>query len=299
VAARGADLVHVHGEVASLLSLPLLRARPSVVTLHGLHLLRRASALFPRGLARLGVGAIVAAADRTICVSHTEFEDLSWLEARLPGRLAVVRNGIRVPEPPAIGRRADLRQALGLEEDHVAVLYAGQLEPRKDLLTLARAAERAHRADARIRLLIAGAGPEAAVLSEWQSPEIRLLGERGDVGDLLLACDVFVMPSLREGLSYAVLEALAHGVPTVVSDGPGNPEAVGAAGSVFPAGDDERLAALLLELAAEPARRKALGDAGRARVTDELSLDGMLRGTAAIYEAVLRGPAPAPSAAFA
>ena len=70
------------------------------------------------------------------------------------------------------------------------------------------------------------------------------------------------MPSLREGLSYAILEALAHGLATVVSDAPGNPEAVGPAGLVFAAGDAEQLAGLLLHLARDPELRASLGEAG-------------------------------------
>ena len=118
------------------------------------------------------------------------------------------------------------------------------------------------------------------------------MGQRPDVPDLLAAADVFVMPSHREGLSYAVLEAMAHGVATVVSDGSGNPEAVGEAGLVFPAGDAGRLALLLRELAADPARRAALGAAGRARVATAFTAAEMVRRTGAIYEAALTAPGP-------
>jgi glycosyltransferase involved in cell wall biosynthesis len=120
---------------------------------------------------------------------------------------------------------------------------------------------------------------------------VQLLGQRRDVIDLLAAADVFVMPSRREGLSYAVLEALGHGVATVVSNAPGNPEAVGDAGLVFPAGDEARLAAVLLELASDPERRAALATAGRERVATELSAEQMLRGTRAVYESILKAPA--------
>jgi glycosyltransferase involved in cell wall biosynthesis len=101
---------------------------------------------------------------------------------------------------------------------------------------------------------------------------------------------VFVMPSHREGLSYAVLEAMAHGVATVVSDGPGNPEAVGDAGVVFAVGDVDGLAAALTRLAADPPARAALARAGRARIATELSAARMVAETGAVYDAVLRGP---------
>ena len=288
--AHRADLVHLHGEVASLLSLPVLVRRPSVVTLHGLHLLRRLAPGMPRMLGRAGLRTIVTAADQVICVSQAEFDDLAWLPRRLRAKLVVVRNGLGPLDEPAEGTRERIRATLGLDEQAIAVLYLGQLEARKDPLTAARAARLAHELDRRIILLIAGAGPSAAELASFSDASIRLLGQRSDVGELLAAADLFVMPSLREGLSYAVLEALAHGVPALVSDGAGNPEAVGDAGVVFGAGDDRRLSVLMVELAADPARRSELSTRGRERIATVLSAQRMRDQTRAVYEVVLRAP---------
>jgi glycosyltransferase involved in cell wall biosynthesis len=289
-AARGADLIHVHGEVASFSTLALLARRPSVVTLHGLHLLRRLGPGIPARLGRAGLTAIVAAADATICVSEAERDELSWLPTRLGAKLAVVRNGLPLPPAPAPALRVRSRAALGLAHDAVAVLYAGQLEPRKDPLTALRAVQRAHASDPRLTLLIAGTGPCESELRAAAGGETRLLGQRSDVAHLLAAADVFVMPSHREGLSYAVLEAMGHGVATVVSDGPGNPEAVGDAGVVVGVGDVDGLASALTQLAADAPARAALARAGRARIATELSATRMVAETGAVYEAVLRGP---------
>jgi len=286
-AAHRSDLIHVHGEVASLSSLPWLVSRPSVVTLHGLHLLRRLRPGISAKLGRQGLRLIVGAADRTICVSRAEIDDLDFLPPRLQSKLVVVRNGLAALPPADPELRARARGSLGLAGDAVAVLYLGQLEPRKDPFTLLRAVQRAHAKDDRTVLLIAGDGPSAAELRALGGPELRLLGQRADVRGLLAAADIFVMPSLREGLSYAVLEALASGVPTIVSDGRGNPEAVGDAGLVFPAGDDIRLTELILELS-DPDRRAALSAAGRARIARELSVDQMLRETRSVYESVAK-----------
>ena len=73
---RGHDLVHVHGEITAALFLPLLALRPSVVTLHGLHFLRRADEGVPRKAAELNLRAVARVADRTICVSNAEHEIL-------------------------------------------------------------------------------------------------------------------------------------------------------------------------------------------------------------------------------
>jgi glycosyltransferase involved in cell wall biosynthesis len=288
-ASRG-DLIHVHGEMASLSTLPLLVRRPSVVTLHGLHLLRRLPPGLAARLGAIGLEAVIGAADATICVSQAERDDLSWLPASRQAKLAVVRNGLALPPPTDPETRAQARAALGLPNSTIAVLYAGQLEPRKDPLTAVRAVQRVHASDPRVALLIAGTGPCEAQLRSTAGEETRLLGQRRDVPELLAAADVFVMPSQREGLSYAVLEAMGHGVATVVSDGPGNPEAVGDAGIVFATGDVDGLASALSRLAADGPARAALAEAGRARIATELSAARMVAETAAVYEAVLRGP---------
>jgi glycosyltransferase involved in cell wall biosynthesis len=246
----------------------------------------------PARLGRLGLRAIAGAANAVICVSEAERGDLGWLPLASTAKLSVIHNGLALPAPVPAGLRAAARAKLGLEEGAVAVLYLGQLEPRKDPFSALRAVQDVHRENLRIVLLIAGSGPSMGELQALAGPETWLLGQRRDVSDLLAAADVFVMPSHREGLSYAVLEAMAHGVATVVSDGSGNPEAVGEAGLVFPAGDAVRLAELLRELAAAPARRAALAAAGRARIATAFTAEEMVRRTEAVYEAALMAPGP-------
>ncbi|MBW3653432.1 MAG: glycosyltransferase, partial [Actinobacteria bacterium] len=116
---------------------------------------------------------------------------------------------------------------------------------------------------------------------------IRPLGFRRDPERLLAAADIFVLPSEREGLSFAVLEAMGHGLAMVVCDGPGNPEAVGEAGIVVPAGDVGALAAALAALARDPARRAVLADAARERVAAQFTRERMLAGIAEAYAAAL------------
>jgi glycosyltransferase involved in cell wall biosynthesis len=98
---------------------------------------------------------------------------------------------------------------------------------------------------------------------------------------------VLVLPSAREGLAMAALEAMAHGVATVVSDGPGNPEAVGEAGVVAPVGEVAAWTDVLVELAADAERRARLGAAARARVAAEFGVERFRAGVAAAYDAAL------------
>jgi glycosyltransferase involved in cell wall biosynthesis len=275
-AARAADLVHVHGDAAAILALPL---RPAVITTHGLHLLRRADGIAGAAV-RAGFTAAVAAASATLCTSESECAELrALLPARLQRRLEVLSNGIALPrlDPAA---RAATRTALGLADGDVAGLYLGELEERKDPLTAVRAAAAV---GPPFVLLVAGAGPLEPAVRAVAGPSVRVLGFRDDAQALLAAADVFVLPSRREGLSFAVLEAMGHELAMVVADGSGNPEAVGDAGLVLPVGDVAAFTATLRELAHDAARRAELGRRARARVAERFDAERLRAGVRAAY----------------
>lgn len=282
-AAAGADLVHAHGDVAALLALPLLRRSPSVVTTHGLHFLRRTRGA-RLAAAQRGFRVVARSAGCIVCTSAAERDELAaLLGPELSARLAVVHNGVdvRPPDPGAVARAE-----LGLGEE-VVVLFLGELEARKAPLVAVAAARRAAADGAPLVLLVAGDGPQAEAVRAWSSSVVRPLGFRRDPERLLAAADIFVLPSEREGLSFAVLEAMAAGLTMVVSDGPGNPEAVGDAGVVVPVGDVAALADALGELALDQARRERLGASARERVRAQFSVEQMLGGVAAAYAAAL------------
>src|SRR5262249_1657430 len=157
---RSADLLHVHGEVAAGLALPALATRRSVVTPHGLHLLRRSRGAVLQAAA-LNLRLLVRAATRTICVSVAERDEMSQsVGERLAGRLVVVHNGVPLPSLPADSARENARMELELELEPsvVAGAYLGSLDPHKEVLTAARAAVEAHGAGSPVALLVAGDG---------------------------------------------------------------------------------------------------------------------------------------------
>jgi glycosyltransferase involved in cell wall biosynthesis len=286
LAARRADLLHAHGDVAATLALPLLRRHPAVVTTHGLHFLRRATGA-RRAVARSALRAVAANAC-VLCTSQAEHDELAvLLGPELAARMTVVRNGVAPPSPVAPAERAATRAELGLRAGDVAVLFLGELSERKAPLVAVAAARRAAADGAPLILLVAGDGPQAGAVRAQASAAVRPLGFRDDPARLLAATDVFVLPSEREGLSFAVLEAMACGLAIVVADGPGNPEAVGDAGVVVPAGDVGALAAALRALTLDAARRAGLGDAARERARTEFGLERMLAGVAEGYAAAL------------
>jgi glycosyltransferase involved in cell wall biosynthesis len=292
-AAHDADVVHVHGDMATALALPLLARvrRPAVWTTHGLHVLRRVEGPARGGFERALRRAIAATAC-TICTSEGERCELLALspgDRAAAAALRVVRNGIELPAPVDSLARVAARDDLGLPGGALAVLFLGELEQRKRPLDAIAAAERARRDGAPVVLLVAGEGPQAAAVQARAADAVRPLGHRDDVPSLLAAADVLVMPSEREGLSFAVLEAMGAGLAIVVSDGPGNPEAVGDAGIVVPVGDVGALAAALARLATNPEEVRRLGEAARLRVATTLTADALRAGVAAAYAAALAG----------
>ncbi|MGH3009947.1 MAG: glycosyltransferase family 4 protein [Gaiellaceae bacterium] len=286
-AARSHDVVHVHGEIAAFLSLPALAAKPSLVTLHGINVLRRSSG--PKAMvAKANLRAIVRAATRTICVSETERDEVERvLGARAAEKVALVPNGVRLPAPP--GAREAARRELRVPESAVVALAVGGLEPVKDPLTAARAAMTAAR-DSELVLLFAGDGPLRPELERLATGEggqaLRVLGRLADVDRIYAASDILVVASQREGTSFASLEAMAHGLPLIVADGPGCAEAAGDAAVIARHGDPDSFAAALRRLAADPADRASRGERGRERAAELFSADEMIAQTRALYEEV-------------
>lgn len=272
--AGDADLLHVVGDVSAMLCTHLFKGHCGVWSTQGLHLLRRASGV--RGiLARSRLRAAVGASRHSICSSRSELDELAELVGveRVP-KLVEVPNGVPLPALPSAHERAMARDQLGLDGNVVAALYLGELEERKRPLDAVEATIAARRSDRDgIVLLVAGAGPLADGLGVHGGSAVRMLGFRRDPERLLAAADVFVMPSAREGMSLALLEAMAHGLPVIASDGPGNPEAIGDAGVLHAVGDVDAFAAALVHLAGSADERRRLGSAARDRVEAHFSAE--------------------------
>ncbi|MBM2821306.1 MAG: pglH [Thermoleophilia bacterium] len=279
---RAHDLLHVHGEIASGLCLPLLATRPSVVTLNGLHLVRRLSGL-RRTAAALNLRAVVRAADRTICVANAERDNLVAAVGPAAARRAlVVSNGVRIPSPPSKAERVEVRAELGIAESEPVGIWVGSLDERKNPLAAIRAAEQAS-----VSLLVVGDGPLRSAVERSAQGPVRILGHRDDIPRLVAAADFYVLTSRREGLAFSLLEAMAYGLPAVVTDLPENVEAVSDAGVVVPWGDEGALVAAFRRLVANKDERTALGERARSRIAELFDAEEMVRRTRAVYDDVL------------
>jgi glycosyltransferase involved in cell wall biosynthesis len=118
---------------------------------------------------------------------------------------------------------------------------------------------------------------------------VRFLGYRKDVALILAASDVFALPSLWEGMSNAVLEAMAAGKPVVATavDGAVDQVLPGESGLLVPPGDADALAQALLDLARDPRKAQEMGIKGRERVRREFSLDRMTDAYIELYRRLL------------
>jgi sugar transferase (PEP-CTERM/EpsH1 system associated) len=174
----------------------------------------------------------------------------------------------------------------------------GRLENVKDPPTLARAfvraLERSPAARERLRLALVGEGPlrEATrrVLEEAGVAHLAWMpGERDDVAELLRGFHCFALPSLAEGISNTILEAMASGLPVIATRVGGNGELVadGMTGRLIPPGDPEALASRILDYYHHPEVARRHGTAGRSRVMRQFSLEQMVARYREVYEALL------------
>lgn len=228
----------------------------------------------------------------TTAVSGATAADLRHTLGVPSDAVRVLPNGIRMPN----GRREKVRRELSLQDDELLVIAVGNLYPVKGHAVLLRAlVELEEQGGAPPwRLAIAGRGEDeprlrAIAHEAGIASRVHLLGFRSDAPDILAAGDVFVMPSLSEGLPLALIEAMATGLAIVASDVGGIPEVVarGQEAVLVPAAAPTALAAAIRALLADPVRRAALGAAAQRRAHRDFSVAGM----ADAYEALYRGAA--------
>ena len=205
------------------------------------------------------------------------------------GRVRTITNAIEAPSPPTAEERARARAELGLSADVTVVGAVGRTAPQKGWPDLVRAAGRVCCEREDVRFVLIGPGDTAGVAALARrtgvSDNVILAGARGDVSQLYAAMDVYVQPSLWEGLSYALLDAMGQGVPAVATDIPGNSDVVrdGVTGLLIPPRDTAALAAAILSLLGDAELREKLGGCARDLVLREHSLTDFVRSIEGLY----------------
>jgi glycosyltransferase involved in cell wall biosynthesis len=208
----------------------------------------------------------------------------------LPERIFRMVNGIDVSSfAPSVSR--DAAKAKLEKQDKVLILFVGRLVPQKSLPTLLKALHQAVRTCPNLHLMLVGSGSEQASLQvladELQLHEfVTFAGDQSDVKPYLNASDIFVLPSESEGMSNALMEGMASGLPCIATPVGASSKMLGEGkyGMLVPVGDVDAWADALVELARDPIRRKELGRAAHQRIMSEYDFSVV----GARYEALYR-----------
>jgi len=204
------------------------------------------------------------------------------------GRGEVIANGVEIPPPPGDG--AAVRAALEVPRGDCLVFALQRLAPEKRVDVVLHALRRCLDRGTAVTLVIGGTGPEAPALRALAADlgvdkHVRFAGyiPRDVLGGYFEACDVFALHSTYETFGLVVAQAMSYGRPVVTVHSTALPEVVGDCGVLVPPRDPAALGDALSALAQDPARRRALGEAGRRRAAALYAWDRV----AARYEAAL------------
>lgn len=285
-------LVHLHSSKAGL---------AGRIAIHG----RRATIFHPHGWSfdavdgLAGLGSTIWErfatrwADAVVCVSESERRRG---EAQgLKVRWSVIANGIDLSEfRVATEHDRDAARALLSIPADPLVVCVGRLCDAKGQDVLLSAWPRVLERVPSARLVLVGDGPDRESLERMARPRVDFVGFQSDVRDWLAAADVVAVPSRREGMAYAMLEAVARSRSVVSSDVPGACEVIADdAGAIVPIENPDLLAASLAERLENPALAAAEGAAGRHRVEISFNVQLTVKAAADLYSDVLSARAAA------
>jgi glycosyltransferase involved in cell wall biosynthesis len=299
----GFDVTHAHGyldlssNMAALVS--RVRRSPLVLTSHGAVLDYRGwkgsvEALYHRTLGKW----TLKTADRIIALTSTQADILVSLGADR-SRVAVIPLWMDLSQFRPPGDEGGFRRAYNLVNRRV-VLFVGGLQPRKGLRYLVEAAK--HITDRATIVIVGDEQPTYAGSKQALQEQVKALGleervlfagniPRDQLGGVYSAADVFVLPSLAEGLPTVLLEAMAHGTCVIGSDIPGNRDVVrdGVNGALVEARNAEALAKKIDALLADDALRARLGAQGRRDIEENYSPATVLSRILKVYQEVRGG----------
>jgi glycosyltransferase involved in cell wall biosynthesis len=297
------DVIHCHQMISPMTIGLLARAltrRPLVVMPHrsgpigdiGVLTLRRPLS------GRLRLLAVRRWGDAFVCISPAIAAELRGVGVP-EARLWPITNGVDTERlsPLDADGRARRRRELGLPPGPLAV-FSGRLVTEKGLDGLLSAWPMVIAALPDARLLLVGEGDQRGALEsqarqQGVADQVHFHGASDDVGPILQAADLFVLPSHAEGLPVALLEALACGLPAVATDVDGTRDVIadGETGRLVPLGDPMALAAGIVEGFTAPAAT-AWARRGRAAVVQHYGLDDVIEQYLKLYRALIDAQAP-------
>jgi len=291
------DILHCHLVRANLygpIAARLAGVQGVICTIRGIDEYVTGSGLVSRTV-RLAERLTAAWAAKYVAVSEAARRAIIQHLGLAPEKIVTILNAVDLaPFQPSGRGDSAVRAGLGLSPEAVVVGSVGNLLPLKNYASLVRWFGDLAARFSRVQLLIIGEGKERRALESLVAElrltdKVRLPGFRADIPAVLGAMDIFAFPSLSEGLSRAVMEAMAAGLPCVALDVGGNAEAVvdGFTGYVLSSGDAPGFKAALVRLIKDGDLRKKLGEAGKKRAFALFNPKRLAAQYAELYRAVL------------
>lgn len=242
---------------------------------------------------RVLYGAARHAYDRAIMVAEALQPGFQTATGFSPDRIRVVHNGVTV-ESWRIQDAQAARARLGLPERARIILFPAVLRAGKGHDVMRDAMVKYRRTGLEALLLVAGDGPLKQQLSNDYSAlgdQVRMLGHRNDIPDLMAASDLVVLPSLSEALPTVLIEAAAAARPVVATSVGGTPEIIdnGVTGRLVPPGDSGSLAEAIIEILRDKERAATMGLAARRRAETCFSIERQADRLLSTYLEVING----------
>jgi glycosyltransferase involved in cell wall biosynthesis len=291
------DILHTHGGIAGFFGRRAARAAgtPVVIhTLHGIHYLHYRNPVLKRIYVHLE-RHFSRFTDKLVLVSDGDRDAARKYGLAPETKLAVIKNGLDTGLLQAARDASGLKKRLGLDDAGPVIGTVARLHRQKGVVYLVRAASRIRQELPGARVLCVGGGPlrsktAKAIRKLGLEETVILLGETPDAAGLIPAFDVFVLPSLWEGLPFVLIEAAALGKPIVATNVAGNNEIItdGETGILVPARDPDALSAAVIKLLRDGKLAANLAAAARRLIPPRFTLDRMVRDTEELYLSALR-----------
>lgn len=223
-------------------------------------------------------------ASRLVAVSDKAGEVAIKQEGVQKDNISIILNGIRIPGEVDGQAVNSIRKEFSVSKDDLLILSVGRLVEQKGFHLLIQAADKVVREKPGTKFVIAGDGKlkaslDAMVINLNLQDTLKFVGVRADIPELLMAADIYLTTSLWEGLSLALLEAMAAGLPVVTTavEGVGNVVAHEKNGLIVPVGDVDAIADAVNRLIGDRKMRHSLGSAANKTIVHNHSLEKMCR----------------------
>ena len=292
------DVVHAHFVYPAgiwALAAKLLRI-PIVITSHGWDIqLNRTIGYGARQnkLVAFLIRLVLKLIDTHVVVSRSMIND-AVRSGSIPSKIQVIYNGVNLKKIYQ-KRNTTILQRYQISDDELVILYLSRLHPKKRPEDLLIAFSQVANIIGKTKLIIAGKGEEENKLRKLisklkLSDKVILAGfvSESEKWVLLKRCDIFVLPSMIEGLPLAIIEAMACGKPVIATNIKPFSEIIrdGVTGILVPVCSPERIAEAIIYLALNPEKRKEMGKKARETVREKFSLERMVEDTEKVYEGI-------------